>query len=155
MIDIIKRHTKNKMKTIYKILTALVCASALIGCSRDDATVARHNMTKAADNFELMRRIVFYNVRLGQNVVTIEGKCSIEYGDSRTEYICKLGENQFIRNFLSSSNDIVAIVEQMDSVPVNVYHFRRTFKPQTTIPDIDFRGSTEELMNAVTPDKGD
>lgn len=154
MIEINELHTKNKMKNTRNLLAALICATAMIGCS-DDATVARHNMTKAADNFELMRRIVFYNVRLGQNVVTIEGKCSVEYGNSRTEYICKLGENRFIRNFLSSSNDIVAIVEQMDTVPVNVYHFRRTFKPQTTIQDIDFRGSTGELVNAMTPDQGD
>ena len=137
------------MKKLYAILAA--SALALSACS-DDATVARSNMTKAADNFELMRRIVFYNVRLGVNVVTVEGKCSIEYGINRSEYICKLGEDRFIRNFVSDSNDIVAIVEQMDPVPVNVYHFRRAFKPQTLVPDIDFRGSTAELMQAVTPD---
>ena len=142
------------MNKIYTILATSVFALALTGCN-DDATVARHNMTKAADNFELMRRIVFYNVRLGQNVVTVEGKCSIEYGSGRTEYICKVGDGKYIRNFLSDSNDIVAIVEQMDSVPVNVYHFRRTFKPQTIIPDIDFRGSSSELMNAATPDTKD
>ena len=142
------------MNKLYTILATSVFALALTGCN-DGATVARYNMTKAADNFELMRRIVFYNVRLGQNVVTVEGKCSIEYGNSRTEYICKVGDGKFIRNFLSDSNDIVAIVEQMDSVPVNVYHFRRTFKPQTIIPDIDFRGSSSELMNAATPDTKD
>lgn len=142
------------MNKICTILATSVFALAMTGCN-DDATVARHNMTKAADNFELMRRIVFYNVRLGQNVVTVEGKCSIEYGSGRTEYICKVGDGKYIRNFLSDSNDIVAIVEQMDSVPVNVYHFRRTFKPQTIIPDIDFRGSSSELMNAVTPDTKD
>lgn len=137
------------MKKLYAILIA--SAMALAACS-DDATVARSNMTKAADNFELMRRIVFYNVRLGVNVVTVEGKCSIEYANNRSEYICKLGEGRFVRNFVSDSNDIVAIVEQMDPVPVNVYHFRRTFKPQTVLQDIDFRGSTNELMQAVTPD---
>ena len=142
------------MNKIYTILATSVFALAMTGCN-DHATVARRNMTKAADNFELMRRIVFYNVRLGQNVVTVEGKCSIEYGSGRTEYICKVGDGKYIRNFLSDSNDIVAIVEQMDSVPVNVYHFRRTFKPQTIIPDIDFRGSSGELMNAVTPDRKD
>ena len=142
------------MKKICAILAASIFALALSGCS-DDATTARNNMTKAADNFELMRRIVFYNVRLGVNVVTVEGKCSIEYGSARAEYICKLGDGKFIRNFVSDSQDIVAIVEQMDSVPVNVYHFRRTFKPQTIIPDIDFRVSTGELFNAVTPDKKD
>jgi hypothetical protein len=46
------------MNKIYTILATSVFALALTGCN-DDATVARHNMTKAADNFELMRRIVF------------------------------------------------------------------------------------------------
>lgn len=142
------------MSKTLSILAASVFALALAGCN-DDATVARQNMTKAADNFELMRRIVFYNVRLGVNVVTVEGKCSIEYGSARAEYICKLGDGKFIRNFVSDSQDIVAIVEQMDSVPVNVYHFRRTFKPQTIIPDIDFRGSTGELLNAAKQDNKD
>jgi hypothetical protein len=141
------------MKKIYAVMAASVLSLALTGC--DDATVARENMAKAADNFELMRRIVFYNVRLGVNVVTVEGKCSIQYGNARAEYICKLGEGKFIRNFVSDSNDIVAIVEQLDPVPVNVYHFRRTFKPQSIIPDIDFRGSAGELLNAVTPDEKD
>jgi len=40
-------------------------------------------------------------------------------------------------------------------VPVNVYHYRRTFKPQSIIPDIDFRGSSKAVINAVTPDKND
>ena len=97
------------MNKIYTILATSVFALALTGCN-NDAAVARHNMTKAADNFELMRRIVFYNVRLGQNVVTVEGKCSIKYGNDRTEYICKVGDGKYIRNFLSDSNDIVAIV---------------------------------------------
>ena len=139
-----------------KILSVIVAvfAVAMSGCG-NEADVARVNMTTAADNFELMRRIVFYNVRLGQNVVTVEGKCSIEYGLTRAEYVCKIGDGKFIRNFVGNGNDIVAIVEQMDPVPVNVYHFRRTFMPQAIIPDIDFRGSSSELRKAVTPDNKD
>jgi hypothetical protein len=44
------------MKKIHAILAASVFALAMTGCN-DDATVARHNMTKAADNFELMQRL--------------------------------------------------------------------------------------------------
>tara|TARA_R110000765_G_scaffold19517_6_gene51133 strand:+ start:3227 stop:3457 length:231 start_codon:yes stop_codon:yes gene_type:complete len=46
----------------------------------------------------------------------------------------------------------VYFVEQMAPVPVNVYHYRRTFKPQTLLPDVDFRGSAKEIIKAVTPD---
>ena len=31
-------------------------------------------------------------------------------------------------------------------VDVSVFHHRITFKPQAIVPDIDFRGSTEELL---------
>ena len=33
----------------------------LVGCGADDAYVASRNISKAADNFEVDRRIVLYN----------------------------------------------------------------------------------------------
>ena len=32
-------------------------------------------------------------------------------------------------------------VEQVDSMPVGTYHYRVFFKPQTILPNIDFKGS--------------
>jgi hypothetical protein len=143
------------MKLKY-LLIALVLAStaALTGCP-DDATVAKANLTKAADNFELMRRIVFVNTWTDTTLLVIEGKCNIEYGQARTSVICKIGGDQYKRMFIGNSGQTTAIVEQMESVAVNVYHFRRTFKPQTIIPDIDFRGSTDAIVDALTPDSSD
>lgn len=64
------------MKT--KILAVgLMCAMAMAGCSRD-AQVASRNLSYAADNFQLDRRIVFYNGVTGDYVLTIEGKCAFE-----------------------------------------------------------------------------
>ena len=42
------------------LLVALLAGALFTGCS-DDAQVASHNLSKAADNFEIDRRIVFYN----------------------------------------------------------------------------------------------
>ncbi|MFI7854855.1 hypothetical protein ACFMJT_22520, partial [Acinetobacter baumannii] len=52
----------------------LMCTMTMIGCSRD-AQVASKNLSYAADNFELDRRIVFYNGITGDYILTIEGKC--------------------------------------------------------------------------------
>jgi len=142
------------MKKIKYLLLIALAAALLTGCP-DDATVAKANMTKAADNFELDRRIIFYNTWTGENVLIVEGKCSIEYGSNRTAYICKMGNDKYVRNFVGKSGQITTIVEQMKSVGVNVYHFRRTFKPQSIIPDIDFRGSSSALGDALTPDGSD
>ena len=142
------------MKKIKYLLLIALAATLLTGCP-DDATVAKSNMTKAADNFELDRRIIFYNTWTGENVLIVEGKCSIEYGSDRTAYICKMGNDKYVRNFVGKSGQITTIVEQMKSVGVNVYHYRRTFKPQSIIPDIDFRGSSSALGDALTPDSSD
>lgn len=47
------------VKTILAIL-AVVTAIILTGCS--DASVASSNLSKAADQFEIDRRIVFYSI---------------------------------------------------------------------------------------------
>lgn len=53
----------------------LVGLVALTGCA-DDAAVASRNLVKAADNFEVNRRIVFYNGITDSYMLTIEGFCS-------------------------------------------------------------------------------
>ena len=138
-----------------KILSLAVFAAVSLGGCSDDAQVAKYNIAKAADNFEVNRRIMFYNVWKGESIVTVEGLCSIEYKSNRTFYICKTGPDSYINNFVGKSELVVAVVEQLDPLPTNVYHYRRTFKPQTVIPDIDLRVSGKALTKAIAPDTKD
>jgi len=139
-----------------RTLIGCVALLALAACDGpDDAQVAKRNMAKAADNFEIMRRVVMYNAIRGENIMVSEGRCSVEAGQLRTSVICKIGPDTFIRNFYGNSDNTVYFVEQMDPVPVNVYHYRRTFKPQAILPDIDFRGSASAAADALTPDSSD
>ena len=141
------------MKNVFTAVAVLMIGAALTAC--DDAQIAKQNMTKAADNFEIMRRVVMYNAIIGKNVMVTEGKCSVDNDQYRTSIICKLGEGQYIRNFYGRSDNVSYFIEQMAPVPVNVYHYRRTFKPQSVLPDIDFRGDFNALGSAVKPDSHD
>lgn len=142
------------MKSLAMLIVLLTATVSLTGCP-DDASVAKQNMNKAADNFEISRRVVMFNSISNTIMMVTEGKCSVEAGTLRTSVICKVGPGQYIRNFYGKSDNTVYFVEQMEPVPVNVYHYRRTFKPQTIIPDIDFRGSAKALGDALTPDSSD
>ena len=142
------------MKSLAMLIVLLTATVALTGCP-DDASIAKQNMNKAADNFEISRRVVMFNSISNTIMMVTEGKCSVEAGTLRTSVICKVGPGQYIRNFYGKSDNTVYFVEQMEPVPVNVYHYRRTFKPQTIIPDIDFRGSAKALGDALTPDSSD
>ncbi len=112
---------------------------SLAACS--EADVASSNLSKAADQFEINRRIVFYNGWTGDYILTIEGLCSFgnnEDGRKRT-VTCKTGPNAYKKHFLGLSDNVTYFAEQLDSAGVNVYRYRVIFKPSVIIPDIDLR----------------
>ncbi len=140
-------------KKIGPALFLTAAAAFLTGC-QDDAQVASHNLSKAADNFEINRRVVFYDGITNDYMLTVEGRCSIvaDGRDKQLEVTCKTGEKKFKKHFLGLSDNISYIAEQLDDAEVNTYHHRVTFKPQSIVPDIDFRGDTKQLQKALTPD---
>jgi len=62
-------------KTIITTILAGVLALGFTGCT--DADIASKNLSKAADNFEIDRRIVFYNGITGDYMLELIGKCSL------------------------------------------------------------------------------
>ncbi len=130
------------MKNITKI--ALLCAVAVFAAGCDDAKVASRNISKAADNFEVDRRIVFYNGVTGGYMLEIQGKCSIEDQQNQLEVTCKVGEGEYKKHFLGLSDNVTYFAEQVYGQKASAYHYRVTFKPQTILPDIDFRGSVSD-----------
>lgn len=125
-----------------------VAASAMMvsGCV-DDAQIATANLTKASDNFEINRRVVFYNGITDSYILTVEGFCSMDLNSAGTAFnvICKTGPGEYKRHTLVLADNVSAFVEQLDAAKVSAYHYRVTFKPQSIIPDVDFRGSADEL----------
>ena len=123
-----------------KIAVAMAAIS-MVGCS--DADLASSNLSKAADNFEVTRRIVFYNGITGDYMLTIEGLCSLGNKDKagQLSVTCKTGQAAYKKHFLGLSDNVTYFVEQVDSMPVGLYHYRVFFKPQAILPNIDFKGS--------------
>jgi protein involved in sex pheromone biosynthesis len=125
---------------MYKLLalSAAAMIGLLSGCS-DDADVASRNISKAADNFEINRRIVFYNGITGDYMLTIEGLCSQQPSDRKLAVTCKTGPNQFKKHFLGLSDNVTYFSEQVESAKASVHFYRVTFKPSVIIPDIEVR----------------
>lgn len=121
------------------IFATLAIAAALAGCS--DADVASSNLSKAADNFEVNRRVVFYNGITGDYMLTIEGLCSLGNQDTagKVSITCKTGPGTFKKHFLGLSDNVTFFVEQLEALPVSVYRYRVIFKPSVIIPDIEIK----------------
>lgn len=128
-----------------KLLLIPSLAMVLMAGECDDAQIASRNISKSADNFEVMRKVVFYNGITDNYIAEVEGRCSIEDQGNQLEVTCKTGPNQFKKEFLGLSDNVTYFVLQSELIDVSTYHYRFTFKPQSVIPDVDFRGSVEEL----------
>lgn len=142
------------MNRIFAALAMLVMLTAS-SCGQDDATVASKNISKAADNFEIVRNIVFYNTWTDTEVVVVTGRCSIEVGSAKLAVICKDGPNDFKKHYLGRSNNLSFFAVQLEGADVSTMHTRITWKPQGFVPNIDFRGDAGQLIDAVTPDNDD
>ncbi len=121
-----------------KIFGLIGSALMLASCS-NDAQVASYNLSQAADNFKIQRRIVFYNGITNDYMLTIEGLCSQEQTDKKLTVTCKTGENDYKKHFLGLSDNVTYFSEQMEPAKVGVYFYRITFKPSTLIPSIELR----------------
>lgn len=136
------------MKKFLSLLAVL--AFLVVGLSActgdDDADVVSENISTAADNFEVNRRIVFYNGITDKYMLEVVGRCniSVDEAEEQLEVTCKLGEDQFQKHFLGLSDNVTYFVEQGEPIDVSEYHYRVTFKPQAIIPDPDFRGSSDD-----------
>ena len=130
------------MKIVRVMLTAL--AVMVAGCN--DAQIASSNLSRAADNFEILRRVVFLNGITDTYLLSIEGLCSITDQGGQLEVTCMTGPSEYKKHFLGLSNNVTYFAEQLDGAQVSTFHYRVVFKPQTIIPDVDFRGDTQELI---------
>ena len=146
----------NKMRRLLLLIASALAALTFTGCwFQTDANIASHNLSKAADMFEINRRIVFYNGINGEYILEINGRCSIKDQTNQLEVTCKTGPNSYKKHFLGLSDNVTYFAEQLESKDVNVYHYKVIFKPQTILPDVDFREDTKALKKAIIPDNKD
>ncbi len=144
--DVLIKFRVFKMK---KIIVLCGLLTALAGCD-NDARVASRNLSQAADMFEINRRIVFYNGITGDYMLSLEGRCSFDAQNAnKLDVTCKTGPKEYKKHSLGLSDNVTYFSEQLDGEDVSVYHYKVIFKPQTILPDVDFKGSTEAVKDLV------
>lgn len=127
------------MKNGLRLSMAAAVLASLAACT--DADVASHNLSQAADQFQIQRRVVFYNGITGDYILTIEGLCSLGNNDSAGQLTvtCKTGPTSYKKHFLGLSDNVTYFAEQMEAAEVGVYHYQVIFKPSVIIPDLQIR----------------
>ena len=124
------------------ILAAALMAVALLSACNSDAKTASDNLSKAADQFEVQRKIVGVNTRTNDYLFYVEGRCSIERAGDLI-VTCKQGPNEYRKHYIGQATDVAWVSTQMESIDVSVYHTRVVIKPEGIIPEFDLQGGKQ------------
>lgn len=123
------------MKKIFALLLILVLVcSCFTGCT--EAANVNHNLSQAADNFEVVRRITVYNARTDMIIMEMEGLMSISNnGASELVVTCRTGAAEYKKNYVYLNEYVIYVVEDITGTVTDPYHYKIHF--YTALPDVD------------------
>lgn len=135
-----------------KIALALVAMVVVLGgtaaCTTEADTVDK-NMTKEAESFKVQRRVTFINGITDKEMLRIEGRCSYEAKGGTFYVICKNSDGKYVKHTLLRSDNVTAVIQQLEPNEVDPNHYTFVFRPQTLIPNVDVQtDNTKEPTGA-------
>lgn len=124
-----------------KLLTLLLCLIMLGTCclgfaSCSAADNVNHNLSQAADNFQVLRKITVYNARTDLIVMEMEGYMSLSNNATNELVVtCMTGPGEYKKNYIYLNEYVIYVVEDITGTATDPYHYKIHF--YTAIPDID------------------
>jgi hypothetical protein len=141
----------NIRKSFALIVALLFLFVGLQACT-SAADTANSNLSKAAENFEVPRRIVGVNLITDKVLWTVEGYCSYETENNTVDVICatqdKDRKNHVSRTTMGKADQATFISTQLDSVAVDFFRPRIIFRPETIVPNFDLSTNTDPTDSA-------
>lgn len=133
-------------RPIAAILAVLLLAVGLSACE-SAADTADKNLSKAAENFEVPRRIVGVNTITDSVLWSVEGYCSYETGGDTVDVICavegKDRKNNVMRTTMGDADNVTFVSTQLEAVSVDFFRPRVIFRPEGIVPNFDLSTNSD------------
>jgi hypothetical protein len=145
------------MKKFFAIIVMLVVlgvvAVSMSGCGRQ-ATVVSRNVSKEADNFNVVRRLTVINTRTDKCLLQMTGKISIEDVTDGIAVLVEVDRDKGIyqKHWVYLNENTMYTVEDLNGVSVSKYAYELEFMPQQLVP---VRITANELSQDVEQIMGD
>lgn len=122
-----------KKKLVLVVLMVMV-ALALVGCTEADKVST--NISKEADNFNVIRRLSVINARTDKPLFELVGAFSIKTDaqDSQLEVTCQTGPNEYKKHFVYLNSWTIYVVEDLSGANVSPYKYEINYLPESIIP---------------------
>ena len=142
------------MKKLFAMVAVVMALMfSMTGCI-DEATVVSYNVSKEADNFNVVRRLTVINTRTDKCLLQMTGKISIEDVTDGIAVLVEVDRDKGIyqKHWVYLNENTMYTVEDLNGVGVSKYAYELVFMPQELVP---VRITTNELSQDVKQIMGD
>ena len=129
---------KTKKTIIAALVSLLIIAMVsccLTGCR--EATRASYNVSKQADNFNIVRQVTVIDCINGDIMIQMTGKMSVyaDTEDNQLEVIVEDG-GTYTKHIIGLSDNVTYVVEDLNlgKNDVSKYHYTINFNPKMWVP---------------------
>lgn len=125
-----------KKKLTVVLVIAMMAAGIITGCSEKDRVES--NLTKEADNFNVVRQLTVINCLKGDVLFQMTGKMSItaDTEDNQLEIIVENDDDTYVKHFVGLSDNVTYVIEDLNlgKNDVEKYKYTLNFNPEMWIP---------------------
>ena len=121
------------MKKIISILLISAMAITLGGCR--EAERVSYNVSKEADNFNVIRRLAVINSRTDKVEFELIGNFSLQdENEHEISIICETGENEYKKHIIGINDETMYVIEDICGANVNKYKYEVNYLPEMIQP---------------------
>lgn len=117
---------------LYSVLLVFT-VMVITGCNQSERV--SKNISKEADNFNVVRRVTVINTRTDKIEFEVVGNISIDTADtSKLVIIAQTDEKTFKKHIISLTEWNMYVLEDLEGAEVNKYKYEVNYMPESIIP---------------------
>ena len=124
------------MKKIFSLIAITISLIMLMAGCRQSERVS-YNLSKEADNFNIVRQITVINCIQGDVLFQVSGKMSINVDETENQLeLLVESDGTYSKHFIGLSDNVTYVVEDLNlgDNEVNKYRYTINFNPKMWIP---------------------
>lgn len=111
------------------LMVAVALAAGCAGCT--ESSRVSYNVSKEADNFNVVRRITVFNIRTDRVLLQMTGTFALQNSaENELEVICELPGERYQKHYIYLNDWTTYIVEDLDESQVDKYSYELSFLPE-------------------------
>lgn len=142
-------------KKIAVVMTLVLIVFSFAGCNQADRVSS--NISKEADNFNVIRRLTVINARTDKPVFELIAAFSLANNSTNELTVtCQTGPDEYKKHFVYLNQWTIYVVEDVSGASVSPFRYEINFLPEMILPvEVTNTYSNDEWANVEEAESSD